>query len=100
MNITHTSIASTDLIMANLSWQGKTFASIAKSHFNSIDEVIRLITTMGGQFFGFAKLTIRNKTQGWSISMPITTPKASPKINTIRTAAAAVPSGTQFALPF
>ena len=59
MATTH-KISSTDLIMANLSWNGRTMASIAKSDFTSIDDVVRLIT-------------IRNKTQGWAINMGIST---------------------------
>ena len=52
------------LYTSNLSWNGRTMASIAKSNFTSIDDVVRLITTMAGKCVGLAKLTIRNKTQG------------------------------------
>ena len=51
MATTH-KISSTDLIMANLSWNGRTMASIAKSNFTSIDDVVRLITTMAGKCVG------------------------------------------------
>ena len=72
MATTH-KISSTDLIMANLSWNGRTMASIAKSDFTSIDDVVRLITTMASKCAGLAKLTIRNKTQGWDNHRGIST---------------------------
>lgn len=91
-------ISCTDFIMANISWNGRTLASIAKSNFNSIDDVVRLMTTMAGKCFGIAKLTIRNKTQGWAINMGIRTPQ-SVSIKSLLTPTQHQ-RGTQLALPF
>lgn len=91
-------ISCTDFIMANISWNGRTLASIAKSNFNSIDDVISLMTAMAGKCFGIAKLTIRNKTQGWAINIGISTPR-SVSIKSLLTPTRSQ-RGTQLALPF
>ena len=97
MATTH-KISSTDLIMANLSWNGRTMASIAKSNFTSIDDVVRLITTMAGKCVGLAKLTIRNKTQGWAINMGISTVNSMSIKNLMKPI---LPQkGTQLSIPF
>ena len=97
MATTH-KISSTDLIMANLSWNGRTMASIAKSNFTSIDDVVRLITTMAGKCVGLAKLTIRNKTQGWAINMGISTASS---MSIKRLMKPMLPQkGTQLSIPF
>ena len=97
MATTH-KISSTDLIMANLSWNGRTMASIAKSNFTSIDDVVRLITTMAGKCVGLAKLTIRNKTQGWAINMGISTASSMSIKNLMKPM---LPQkGTQLSIPF
>lgn len=97
MNIAH-NISRNDYIMANLTWNGQTMASLAKDNFSSIEDVIKLISTMAGKCFGLAKLSIRNKTQGWSVNMAISTPKSTmmKKIPTNTLPA----RGTQFAIPF
>ncbi|MDO4511262.1 MAG: hypothetical protein Q4B68_05525 [Bacteroidales bacterium] len=92
------SISRTDVIMANLSWNGQTLANVSKSDFTSIDDVVKLISTMAGKCFGIAKLCIRNKTQGWAVNMAISTPKT-PSMQKPLFAASA-PRGTQFALQF
>lgn len=97
MATTH-KISSNDLIMANLSWNGRIMASIAKSNFTSIDDVVRLITTMAGKCVGLAKLTIRNKTQGWAINMGISTVSSMSIKNLMKPM---LPQkGTQLSIPF
>ncbi len=91
-------IAKTDLVMAKLSWNGITLASIANRNFSSVEEVVKMITSLAGKCFGLAKLTIRNKTQGWAINMGISTP-THVSIKTFTNTVTAK-RGTQLALPF
>lgn len=91
-------IEKTDFIMANLSWKGVTLASVANRNFTSIDDVVSFISSLAGKCFGLAKLTIRNKTQGWAINMGISTP-SDISIKNI-TSPSSVMKGTQLSIPF
>lgn len=61
----------TDEVLACIEINGSVIASIRRNNFNSIDEVIKTIVSMSGNFIGLAKLSIRNKTQGWNMIMGI-----------------------------
>lgn len=76
MNNTASTIKTGDQIFATLILGGKIIASVCKSNFASIDEVVRFITGTAGRFMGLAQLSIRNKTQGWSTSMSLATRQA------------------------
>jgi len=52
---------------------GKTMASVSKSNFSTIDDIVRSICSMAGKFMGLAKLNIRNKTQGWTLDLALAT---------------------------
>ena len=71
MNITATSLSTSDQIFATLQVGGKTMASVCKTNFASIDDIIRFIYSIAGKFMGLARLNIRNKTQGWTINMAL-----------------------------
>ena len=71
MNNTATSLSTSDQIFATLEVGGKTMASICKSNFATIDDIVRLIYSLAGKFMGLAMLKIRNKTQGWSVNMAL-----------------------------
>ena len=60
-----------DVMMATLEAEGGVLASVQKSNFASIDDVVRFVKALAGKFVGMGKLTIRNKTQGWRIVMSL-----------------------------
>ena len=64
-------LTATDEILACMEINGSVIASIRRFNFNSIDEVIKTIVSMSGNFVGLAKLSIRNKTQGWNMIMGV-----------------------------
>lgn len=73
MNHTYT-ITESDIIMADIYWNGKSMARCSTTGFTSISQVAKMMKTMAGNCFGRATLYIRNKTQGWTISTIISTP--------------------------
>ena len=56
----------TDQIVAQLESNGRVLASVTACNIASIDEIILMVKTLAGKFMGLARLTVRNKTQGWS----------------------------------
>ncbi len=71
MNITSTSLSTSDMIYATLEVGGRTLASVSKSNFTTTDDIVRFICAIAGRFMGLARLNIRNKTQGWSMNMAL-----------------------------
>lgn len=55
-----------DQVFVTLEVDGNILASVYRKDFGSIDDVVRFMRSIVGSFAGLAKLTIRNKTQGWS----------------------------------
>lgn len=64
-------ISANDQVLATLEANGRVLASINKCNFKNVDDVIRFVSAMAGQFWGLAKLTIRNRTQGWSLNVAV-----------------------------
>ena len=62
-------LSTTDHIIATIEVNGRLLASVSKSNFTSLQEVAKFLIAMSGKFIGLAKLTIRNKTQGWTTTM-------------------------------
>ncbi len=60
-----TPIERNDMILATLEGNGRILATVHKAGFNNVDEVTRFALAMTANFTGLAKLTVRNKTQGW-----------------------------------
>lgn len=79
MNYNATSLSITDEILASLEVGGKTVASISKSNFSSINDIVRFICAMAGRFMGLARLNIRNKTQGWSMNLALASSQRTPQ---------------------
>lgn len=71
MNTNATSLSLTDQIFATLEVGGKTVASVSKSNFATINDIVRFICAIAGRFMGLARLKIRNKTQGWTVNMSL-----------------------------
>lgn len=78
MNNTATTLSASDQVFATLMLGGKTLVSVCKSNFNSIDDIVRFITSSAGKFMGLAQLNIRNKTQGWAMNMSLATTPVHP----------------------
>lgn len=71
MNYTSTSLSVNDQIFATLEVGGKIMATVNKSNFSNINDIVRFIYSIAGRFMGLARLSIRNKTQGWTMNMAL-----------------------------
>lgn len=60
-----------DVVFATLEAGGRVIASVCTRNFSSIDDVVKAMRTAAGSFIGLARLTIRNKTQGWNVQMSL-----------------------------
>ena len=60
------SITASDQVFATLEAGGRILARLSSINFGSIGEVIDAIYRMAGKFAGIARVSIRNKSQGWS----------------------------------
>jgi len=74
MNKNYSMVAS-DKIFATLECNGRVVARLSERNFSSIDEVVRTVRRIAGQFVGLARLVIRNQTQGWSTQVAIAAPR-------------------------
>lgn len=88
MNKTRTSLSTSDQIFATLEVGGKVMASVSKNNFSSIEDIVRFIYSVAGRFMGLARLSIRNKTQGWTMNMALASRQNQPR----QAYAAALPS--------
>ena len=79
MNYNSTSLSVNDQIFATLEVGGKTMASVSKTNFASIDDIVRFICAMAGRFMGLARLNIRNKTQGWTVNLALASRQRTPQ---------------------
>ena len=79
MNNNATSLSINDQIFATLEVGGKTVASVSKSNFATINDIVRFICNMAGRFMGLARLNIRNKTQGWTINLALASRQSAPQ---------------------
>ncbi len=79
MNNNATSLSINDLIFATLEVGGKTMASVSKTNFSSIDDIVRFIYAIAGRFMGLARLNIRNKTQGWTMNLALASHQRAPR---------------------
>lgn len=70
-------VSSRDEIIASIEVNGHQLASLVRYNFSNIDDVIRSIMSIAGNFVGLAKLKIRNKTQGWNMVMGVSSRRQS-----------------------
>ena len=66
---TTTTISVTDEVFATLECGGRIIASVCKRNFSCVDDVVKFVYATCGQLAGLAKLSIRNKTQGWNMTL-------------------------------
>ena len=71
MNTNSTSLSIGDQIFATLEVGGKTVASVYKTNFATINDIVRFVGAVAGRFMGLARLHIRNKTQGWTMNLSL-----------------------------
>lgn len=98
MNALVNNLSTTDQVLAILERDGQVLASVSKRDFKSVNEVVRFLISLAGRFAGLAKLTIRNKTQGWSTHMTLASPFRRPPMPSI--AALAPREGRQYLIPW
>ena len=55
-----------DQVFATIENNGRVLATMNKSDFSSKDDVVRVIMAMAGRWIGVAKVSIRNKSRGWT----------------------------------
>lgn len=92
-------MATSDVIFASIQCNGRTLASIKQTNFSSIEDVMRCIVSMAGQFYGMAQVQVRNMTQGWRTAMPVASQHriALPRITPV---APVMHSGMQYTIPW
>ncbi len=79
MNNNTTSLSLNDQIFATLMVGGKVLASVCRNNFANINDVVRFICASAGRFMGLAQLNIRNKTQGWSMNLALSSRQSIPQ---------------------
>ncbi|MBR1804127.1 MAG: hypothetical protein IJ775_04395 [Muribaculaceae bacterium] len=60
-----------DEIIASIEFNGHQLATLSRHDFTSVDDVVRALVSMAGNFMGLARLNIRNKTRGWNLMMGV-----------------------------
>lgn len=88
-----------DTILATLEGNGRIMASIHRNGFANVDEVVNFALATGGQFDGLAKLNMRNKTQGWNMTICLASRRKRPATPTLRARAASITSASKQTMP-
>lgn len=65
MNICNT-VAMSDQLLMTVSINGAAKLNCSGTGFSSLDDVLAYVRERIGSFVGLARVTVRNKTQGWS----------------------------------
>ncbi|MBQ4367180.1 MAG: hypothetical protein II786_03760 [Muribaculaceae bacterium] len=60
-----------DEVYATLVCNGRTLANVRATEFGSLDEIVGYIYATTRVLGGLARLTVRNRTQGWSVIVPL-----------------------------
>ena len=96
------SMSERDEIIASIDINGHQKASLCRSDFSSVDEVMRQILSMAGNFVGLARLYIRNKTQGWNMVVGVVNQQNNPslKLSTTMSNAVVADYGRQLSIPW
>ena len=101
------SLTRSDEIIATIEYNGHQVASLSRKNFACVDEVVRTLVTLAGNFVGLAKLHIRNKTQGWNMLMGVASHQrrrqpllASESLPSLAAGAAASWQGRQLSIPW
>ena len=76
---TTTTISVTDEVFATLECGGRIIASVCKRNFSCVDDVVKFVYATCGQLAGLAKLSIRNKTQGWAMNLSLASRQSAPR---------------------
>ncbi len=66
MNAASIEIRNSDLVFATLEANGQIIARLSAMNFGSVGDVVKAIYKLAGKFVGMARVSIRNKSQGWS----------------------------------
>ncbi len=82
MSNNSTTLSTRDQIFASLEVAGKIVATVKKSNFSTINEVVKLTCAMAGEFMGLARLNIRNMSQGWTMTLSLATRQTSKPLTT------------------
>lgn len=66
-------IAAADMVYGTVNAGGVTLVSLAATGFTGVEQVAKRLREAAGRFLGLGSISIRNKSQGWTIEMPIAT---------------------------
>ncbi len=69
MNATSLKINKGDQVFATMEANGRIIARLCAIDFGCIGDVINAVYTLAGMFAGIARVSIRNKSRGWSTVM-------------------------------
>ncbi|MBR1882294.1 MAG: hypothetical protein IJ808_04660 [Muribaculaceae bacterium] len=78
MNYSAIIIIPSDMIMASLQVGNKKIINFAHAGFMSFNQVKDYVLRLAGRFSGLAHLTVRNQSQGWSVSIALATSRELP----------------------
>ena len=65
------SMTLTDVVLATFECNGRQLATLNSAGFVSLDQVVRHLSGQVGRFAGLARVTVRNKSQGWMTCVPL-----------------------------
>ena len=71
MNLHYNSMNIVDRIQATLVVNGETITQLCDTEAGSVSDIVKKVYAQAGSFCGFARLTIRNQSQGWIKSLPL-----------------------------
>lgn len=99
MSKTYT-LATDDQVMATLTSSRGILATVNKKNFATINDVVRFVMALAGNFAGMAHLNIRNRTQGWAMNMALMAPSRNLSVRHQAVANHHAMSGRQLAFNF
>lgn len=60
-----------DKLFVTLSQYGRVIVSMCRADFNSFQDIMRSARNLAGNTQGMTQLSIRNSSQGWTMTMPL-----------------------------
>ena len=64
-------VLQSDVVSASFVCNGRELATLNSTGIDSLEQVVLHLSKQVGRFMGLARVTVRNKTQGWSTMVPL-----------------------------
>lgn len=92
-------MSTSDQIVAQLEKGGCVIAHVEATDIGSLGELLVMVKALAGKFLGLGRLTVRNKTQGWSQVIPLASRRCAAPAYSHRIGRSVSP-GHQYVIPF